>query len=69
MVRVELTPLGSFPLVIRVIRIARPLDGVSHAFHDGHDLNGLDIAVILGDASVVYMCGRALTQPCGRPIE
>lgn len=53
----ELTPLSSISLRVWVVRLARPLDSVSHPLHDGHDLNGLDIEVVLGDAGAVYLWG------------
>ena len=55
MVRMELTPFGSIPLGVKVVRLARPLDGVSHTLHDGHNLNGFNIKVIFRDTCVVYL--------------
>ena len=55
MVHVELTPLGSIPLGVKVVRLARLLNNVSHTLHDGHNFNGLDIEVVLGDTSAVYL--------------
>ena len=58
---VELTPLGSVPLGVMVVRLARPFDGVSHPLHDGHDHNRLNIEVVLGDTDMVFLRGLALT--------
>ena len=61
MVHVELTILGIIPLGVRIFGIIRPLNGVSHALHDDHDLNRLNIEVVLGDMGLVYLRDRVLT--------
>ena len=60
MVRMKLTPLGSVPLGVRVIRLVRPFDGVSHTLHDGHNLNRLDIEVVFRNTGAIYLFGQAL---------
>ena len=55
MVLMEFTPLGNVLLGVRIVRLARPLDGVSHTLHDGHNLNGLDIEVVFGDTGTIYL--------------
>ena len=57
MVQVELTPLDSVLVGVRIVGHARPFDNISHTLHDGHNLNGLDIEVVLRDMSTVY-CNR-----------
>ena len=61
MVCVEFTILGNVPLGVKVVRLARPLEGVSHPLYEGHNLNRLDIKVVHGDTSEVYLQSRALT--------
>ena len=61
MVGMELTPLGSVTLWIWIVGPLRPSDGIAYTFHDGHNLHGLDIEVILRDPSVVSQSCRVLT--------
>ena len=56
MVCIELTPLSSVSLRVRVVRLARPLEGVAHTHHDGHNFNRLDVEVVLRDTSTIYLC-------------
>ena len=56
----ELAPLGSVPFIVWVVRLARPLDNVTHTLHNGHNFNGFDVVVVLGDSSMVYLCSRVL---------
>ena len=53
MVNMELTPLGSVSLWIWVVGLPRSSDNVTHTFHNGNHLHGLDVEVILWDLGTV----------------
>ena len=57
----ELTPLGSVPLGVRIVGLLGQSKGVAHAFHDGYYLNGFNIEVAFEDSGALYMGCRVLT--------
>lgn len=65
MVYTELTPLGSITLWIQIVGLPGPSDNVAHTFHDGYNLYGLDVEVVLYNVSVVYLSYGVLTQSSG----
>ena len=49
----EFAVLGDIPLGVWIVNLPWPLDCITHGFHDGYTLNGLDIEGVFGDPSSV----------------
>ena len=55
MISMKLTIFGSILLGIWVVVLPRPSDCVTHVLHDSHALNGLNVEIVLGNASAVSL--------------
>ena len=51
----ELTVVGDISLGVWIVILLWPLDYITHGFHDGYTLDGLDVEGVFEDSSSVPM--------------